>query len=222
MAPTGGLVGLLEKRLHAFSPLGISDAATFVGDFNHPAQNTLLLDSEAEAHNNHGSDPADDALALLDALAFNMIRVRLIEHSLGFSDHAHAVLDGYHPDPSKYNMTANETILIGQPVYVSADNTVNLGNAKTIATANVIGLALTDATANNSVVVLTEGSVSQADWTAIIGVTSLYPGFTYFLKANSGRMSTNPTTNDGEVVVTMGTALTTTKFNIEVNEIAII
>jgi hypothetical protein len=211
---------LLEKRLSTYSPLGISDSATFVGAFNHPAQNTLLLDSEAEAHNNHGSDPADDTLSLSDALAFNMIRPRTIEHSLGFSDHVHAILDGYHPDPSKYDMTANETILIGQPVYVSADNTVNLGDATAITTANVIGLALTDATANDSVTVLTEGSVSQADWTAVIGAATLTPGATYFLNTTAGQMSTTPPTNDGEVVVTMGTALTTTKFDIEVNEIA--
>jgi hypothetical protein len=220
MVSTNGLVGLLEKRLNVYSPLGISDAATFIGDFNHPAQNTLLLDSETEVHNNHGSDPATDSISLSDVLAFNMIRVRASEHSLGFSDHVHATLDGYHPDLGRNDMTANETILIGQPVYVSANNTVNLGDATTIATANVIGLALTGATANDSLAVLTEGSVSQADWTAVVGATLLTPGATYFLNTAAGQMSTIPPTSDGEVVVTMGTALTTTKFDIEVNEIA--
>jgi len=35
-------------------------------------------------------------------------------------------------------------------------------------------------------------------------------------------MSTTPPTGDGEVVVTMGIAVTTTKFDIEVNEVAVL
>jgi hypothetical protein len=155
-----------------------------------------------------------------DVAAFNMAMLRPAESTLSMSVYAHAALDGVHTDSRTNYMTANETMNVGQPVYVTAADTVNLSDASSNLTSNAVGLAATDAGSGESVVVFTDGPIDQADWTAVIGTTLLTPGVQYYLDTTAGQMSTSPPTVNGQVVVRMGTALTTTVFDIEVNEIA--
>jgi len=220
----GQTAGLLEKRMVVNSVMELNDTATLVGDFNHAVQDPMTLDSDAEWHNNHGSDPATHAMSMADDAAHNWDFPRSVEHTLNLVDTVHAVLDGYHPageDLIQHDLTANETMVAGQPVYLSSSNTVNLADATTIATGNVIGLVRIGGTANDTVVVQTDGAVYLADWTATIGTANLTPG-TYFLDTSSGAMTTTPPTNDGNVVTTLGTALNENTFDIEVNEVAIL
>jgi len=234
MLPTGGGsgVGLLEKRLLAVSSLGLDQAVSYLGDWLRYTSDYMLLDQDADLHNNHASDPATHTLSVLDIATFAMDRARSIESVMSLTDYAHASLDGYHPpgtgnetgdpDLSKHDVTANETVLVGQPVYVSGNNTVNLADASSVNTSDAIGLVLAGASANETATILTEGSVNQADWTNVIGATSLSPGSLYFLDTTAGKMSTTAPSVDGQVVVKMGTAITITKFDIEVNKVAIL
>jgi len=234
MVPLGASatgVGTTEKRLNVFSWMGLDDEVISYGDKNKSLWDTMLMSDAAEWHNNHGEDPGISTLNMSDSATLTMEMLRPCESTLNLTDYAHACLCGYHPpgtgnggdvDLSKHEMTANETVLVGQPVYVSGNNTINLADASDSTAARAIGLVLTGATANGTANVLTEGSVNQADWTSVIGSAALTPGATYFLGTTPGTMSTTPPTTDNHVVVTMGTALTTSKFDIEVNEVAIL
>lgn len=234
MLPTGSgsSIGLLEKRLLAVSSLGLDQSVSYLGDWLRYASDYMLLDNDADWHNNHANDPATHTLSVLDVATFAMDRARSIESEMNLTDYAHASLDGYHPpvtgngtgdpDLSKHEVTANETVLVGQPVYVSGNNTVNLADASSVNTADAIGLVLIGATVNETATILTEGSVNQADWTSVIGSASLSPGSLYFLDTTVGKMSVTAPNVDGQVVVKLGTAITTTKFDIEVNKVAIL
>jgi len=225
MLPTGSRGGgssLLEKRVSAASSFGLSDSVSLIGDYNHSIADPMLLDSDAGWHNNHVSDPATHTMNMADAAGFNMERVRSLESVMTLVDSAHAVLDGYHPageDLIQHDLTANETMVTGQPVYLSSSNTVNLADATLFATANAIGLVSVGGSANDTVAVQTDGAVYQDDWTAVIGTANLTPGL-YYLDTTAGLMSTTPPSADGNVVVSLGTALNTKTFDIEVNEVA--
>lgn len=233
MLPTGGSgVGLLEKRVLAVSSLAMVQGVSYLGDWIRPTSDYMLLDQDADLHNNHDNDPATHTLAVLDDATFTMDRSRGIESEMELTDHAHASLDGYHPpgtgnvtgdpDLSKHEVTANETVLVGQPVYVSGNNTINLADATSVNTSDAVGLVLLGATANETATVLTEGSIDQADWTAVTGSASLSPGSIYFLDIAAGKMSTSPPAAAGQVVVKMGTAISITKIDIEVNKVTIL
>jgi hypothetical protein len=235
MIPTNGIgsgAGLLEKRVLATSSLALMGSATQYGDKNKSLWDAMNLLDLADAHNNHGEDPATDTLALSDSATLTMEMLRPVESAMALTDYAHASLDGYHPpgsgngsgdpDLSLHEVTANETVLVGQPVYISGNNTINLANAADLTESKAVGLVQVGATANGTANILTEGSVNQADWTNVIGSTNLTPGAAYFLGTTAGTMSTAPPTTDNHVVVTMGTAVTTTEFDIEVNEVAIL
>jgi len=220
--PISESVGLIEKRLAAHTTLNMSDNVSFVGDFNHQLSDALDLDYDVDGHLNHGNDPAADTLNLSSSVSLVRDLPRGLTSNLGLGDYAHVVLEGFHGPSSEHSLTANETISAGQPVYVSGNNTVNLADASSTSTANAIGFATTSASANEAVIVLTEGSVTLVDWTAITGLAALVPGVHYYLSETAGMMSPNPPTSDEAVVTRLGIALTTTKFDIEVNEVAIL
>jgi len=225
MVPLGRSgVGLLEKRLIAVSSLDMGQDASIVGSvWNREADAFMLLDDEADWHNNHAEDPATDTLSMSAVAGFNMVRPRSLTSDMVMADHVHIVLEGYHAtSTSQHEVTANETINIGQPVYISANSTVNLADADTLNTSHVLGLAITDATANTTVIVLSEGSVTRADWTAIVGTANLVPGAVYYLSTTAGQMTVTPPTGDGDNVVRCGLAVSLTKFDIEINEVAIL
>jgi hypothetical protein len=221
-------VGLLEKRETVVSTLLLEDSLGYIGDWNHTSESLLVLDQDADWHNNHGSDPATHSLSLVSSASQIMEKARGIEDTVNLADFVHASLDGYHTPGTgdtyldRYSVTANEAVSIGQPVYISGNNTVNLADADDLATAHVLGLAETSATANSTVNVLSSGTINQADWTTVIGTQFLTPGEIYYLTGAKGTMSVTPPTGDGDVIVSCGIAITTTKLDIEINEIAVL
>lgn len=222
-------VGLTEKRLSASSWLAASDSATLVAELDREADTEILLDSDAEYHKNNAEDPATETLNLLDAASSSWDFNRGVTHDASLNDFAHVSYFGNQPQGDSYlgrsTVTANEAVVIGQPVYISDNNTVNLADSDSITTAHVIGLAETSAngvTGNNTVNILSEGTINQEDWTDVIATQYLTPGETYYLRGGRGTMSTTPPSGDGDVVVSCGIAITTTKFSIEINEIAVL
>jgi hypothetical protein len=221
---SGGAAGLKEKRLLASSSLTLVHAASQVGDKNKALDDVLLLDHGAEWHNNHGEDPGDSTLSFVDEATFNIEMLRPCESTLAFSQFVHAVLEGYHAPCIDHTLDvlAGETVHAGAPAYIVSNNTANLASATGLVKSRVVGLITQAASASDATIVQTDGSVALADWTSVIGTASLTPGSVYFLATADGQMSTTPPTSDGDVVVTMGVAVTTTKFDIEVNEVAVL
>jgi len=219
----GGLSGLKEKRLIASNGLEFSDAASQIGDRNLDGTDTMLLDDDATLHKNNAEDPGSSAITFADTASQNMERALGINDPASFAQTVHVARDGIADVPeSRYELTANETINVGQPVYVSAADTVNLADADTLNTSHVLGLAVTDATANSNVIVMADGSVERSDWTAIAGTANLVPGAVYYLSTTAGYLTVTPPTGDGDHVVRCGVAVNLTTIDIEINEVAIL
>jgi len=231
LEPYSGGAGLIEKREILVSALALQQTLVHTGDWQHSADSLLLLDGEATSHVNHESDSGDSTLNLSDDALFNMDRLRGLSDTLTLSDFAHVCLCGY-TAPSgggsgdtyldRHTVTANETIVIGQPVYISGNNTTNLADADNIATSHVLGLAETNGTANGTMNVLSDGRITQSDWSSVVGSTSLTPGAQYYLSTSAGQLTTTPLFGISDAVVTCGTAVNTTTLDIEINEIAVL
>lgn len=116
--------------------------------------------------------------------------------------------------------TAAAAILIGQVVYISAANTVNLARANAVATAEAIGFARTAiANAAQGPVQLNGAlTLTTAEWDAVTGgAGGLVAGSVYFLSAaTAGRLTTVPPSANGEFAVELGVALSTTEFFINI------
>jgi hypothetical protein len=139
------------------------------------------------------------------------------------TDHAHAYLlglgggGGGDPDLSQHTVTFDSTMVSGQPVYVSGNNSVDAALADNVTTSEVVGLVLTGASSGNSGVILTEGSITKADWTAVVGSASLTPAATYYLSdTTAGALTVTAPTLRGRYVVRVGKALSTTVMDIEI------
>ena len=224
MVPNLGTAGLKEKRLLAVSSLALTHSVLQIGDRNRVAASGLLLDHTAEWHNNHGEDSGDSTLNFAQEATVVLDMPRACESTLAFSQFVHAILEGYHAPCTDHTLDvlAGETVHAGAPAYIVSNNTANLASATGLVKSRVVGLITQPASANGATIVQTDGSVALADWTLVIGAPSLTPGSVYFLHTADGQMRTTPPTGDGDVVVTMGVAVTTTKFDIEVNEVAVL
>jgi len=104
----------------------------------------------------------------------------------------------------------------GQPVAV-----VSNGVTDASATGNTTpcaGLATTGAAALGTETVVTEGLYTLADWTAIVGSTSLTPGAVYYLSATAAKLSATRPTGSGNVVQAVGRAVSATTLNLDLEE----
>lgn len=113
------------------------------------------------------------------------------------------------------------SLVIGTPVYVSGADSVDKAKADASGTKDVIGLvadvSIATTVAGN---VLTDGplSATTGQWDAVTEETGgLTPGGVYFLDdANLGKMTQTAPTADGKYVSRLGTALSTTEFEISI------
>lgn len=106
----------------------------------------------------------------------------------------------------------------GQVVFVSSSGSVNLANNTSEATAKAIGVvedASIAPTASGSV--LTDGTITVADWTAIAGAPTLTAGSVYFLDGVDGNITTIPPILAGSYVVRIGTAISTTTLEVSIS-----
>lgn len=119
----------------------------------------------------------------------------------------------------------NETgspLVIGTPVYQTAvANEVERADADALATAKVLGLVADVSIADGaSGAVLTDGRISATtgQWDAVTGqVGGLTAGSRYYLSAGTaGQMSTTVPSADGHVVAPLGTAKSTTEFEVSI------
>lgn len=214
-------VGLLEKRLNTFSPLLLTHSAVHKGIWHHEADNVLDTDDEVSSHKNNAEDPGSVTLNLSDGALFSWFFNRSLTSNLSLNDFVHVSLDGYHSpvDLSQYEAIFLSDAIIGQPVYVYGDGYVDLARNDDIVTSQVIGLAYSAVSANQSGLVLTDGSVERSDWTPITGTVNLVPGDVYFLDSNApigGKLTGTAPTTSGTYVVRVGRAFTTKRLDIEI------
>jgi len=112
-------------------------------------------------------------------------------------------------------------IVIGAPVYLFSGGTVKKAKADAAGTANVLGLVATvSIAAAGSGQVWTSGKVTATtgQWDAVTGGSGgLVAGTTYYLDpATAGRLTSTAPTTAGQLVVSVGTAMSTTELLLRV------
>lgn len=112
---------------------------------------------------------------------------------------------------------ADQPIVKGQLLYLKLNSHLDLAQADAIATAAVIGLALSNAATATSVNYATDGYIDQDDWSAVTGSPTLAPGALYFLSATTaGQLTTTAPTLPGQVVIEVGRAVSSKRLAIEI------
>lgn len=153
------------------------------------------------------------------------LSIDLVERLKGYFQIGNFVVSGdpWTPTPPPADSTGDiqeaetdSTVVPGQPLYLKQNGHVDLASAAAIGTARVAGICTKAASTGTSAEYSPDGVVDIADWTAIVGTATLTPGATYFLSTTAGRLSTTAPTESGQVVIAVGTALTTTKLAIEI------
>jgi len=123
-------------------------------------------------------------------------------------------------NPNLLERTFDSATAIGQVVYTSSANNVDLAQADAQPTVRVAGLAAEAVGSGNTGNMLADGvlTLTTIQWDAVTGQTGgLTPGANYFLsEATAGQLTaTAPTTG---FVVRVGHALSDTEFEIEVQQ----
>jgi len=132
------------------------------------------------------------------------------------SDEVIADLDELEAQVGPVSATFTSTAAAGQPVYVSAADTVDLADASAAATAGVVGLVYTAASAGNGGDYITSGRITQDDWTTATGAANLTAGMVYYLSETTGRITSTAPTAVGALVVRVGRALNTTTLEVSI------
>lgn len=105
----------------------------------------------------------------------------------------------------------------GQVLYVKNNGHLGLAQANALGTTTIAGLAVSGSIATTMVTYDPDGVLELSDWTQAIGTPLLMPGRDYYLSPNvHGQMTTIVPETVGQFVVVMGSALSPTRFSIEV------
>ncbi len=116
-----------------------------------------------------------------------------------------------------YDAEADSTIIIGNPLYLTAAGHVITAQANSSVTAQVAGLSITDTSIGETCQFLSEGRIERSDWTSVAGVTNLSAGVFYYLDpAVAGHITSTAPTSAGQYVVRLGRAIDTTTLDIEI------
>lgn len=105
---------------------------------------------------------------------------------------------------------ADDTILIGQPIYVKGNGHIGLADSNSMPQCLVAGVALNDTAIGFSCPWVLSTVITRSDWTAIVGTTNLTTGALYFLSL-TGTMTNISSTITGYSVL-LGKAVTPLKF----------
>ena len=111
-------------------------------------------------------------------------------------------------------------ITIGQAVYVDSTGTVDLSIANADVLANTIGL-VNDASvaAGSPGVIITDGILSSADWSAVTGTALLTAGAKYFLDdATAGMLTDVPPVLAGSYITLVGTAISEIELEVSIRD----
>lgn len=106
------------------------------------------------------------------------------------------------------------TVAAGESVYVKSNAHVALSKADANATKRCRGLAVAGVSPSFAATVRTHGTLELADWTASTGGATLTPNLPYYVStATAGAITSTAPTSSG-YVTRIGTALSTTKMDV--------
>lgn len=106
--------------------------------------------------------------------------------------------------------TAAQAVAVGEVVYISASNTVDLADTSAESTSRIVGMVGQAAAALGTTKVCSDGVVS--------GLSGLTPGARYFQDpATAGALTTTPPTGSGESIVQIGYAKSATEMHLQID-----
>lgn len=113
--------------------------------------------------------------------------------------------------------------LVGQALYLKQSGHIDLASASNNFSSFVVGIAVEDKLAGNSVKYATEGIVEKADWSYVADGPTLQPGAVYYLSPQfPGNLTATAPTVPGQNVCAIGQALSTTQLSIEVQSVILL
>lgn len=112
---------------------------------------------------------------------------------------------------SIFSNTANEDILIGQPLILRSNGHIKLANIET--DPEVIGLSIVNCSAGENCIYISQGRLSLTDWSNITNSITLIPGDCYYLIEKGKLISTVPSSL---VVIEVGRAQNKTTFSVDI------
>ena len=115
-----------------------------------------------------------------------------------------------------FSSQADSDQLIGQPVYVTSAGSTALAKADQSSTSGVVGFTVTSALSGSTSNYVTGGKLILLDWSSVAGSVSLVPGSVYYLDANVAGHITNILPGNGNYLVRVGRAVSTTTLDIEI------
>ena len=96
-----------------------------------------------------------------------------------------------------FSAETDSDVVIGHVLYVKVDSHVDLAYADSPSAYKAIGFATEAKSAGVAVEYRSDGKLTLADWTAIIGTTELAPGVNYYLAEQAGASGTPSYANTG-------------------------
>lgn len=113
--------------------------------------------------------------------------------------------------PNTALITTTVGLTAGTVVGYRGSQTIDVLDAAVGAVPDILGLVLRTVSADVETVVVTSGTakLTVAEWNAVTGGTGLIVGSTYYLGVD-GSLSSTPPSEEGEFVIRVGTAISTT------------
>ena len=119
---------------------------------------------------------------------------------------------------SNPSIQTDDTILKGQPVYIKANGHIGLAKADALLTSKVVGFAVANAAIGFSCE-YQRNLLTLTDWTNVIGTTNLTVNNIYYLSAaTAGIITSTSPTSGGQVVISLGEAISTTSLEINIEQ----
>ena len=162
-----------------------------------------------------------DAMIMTDAGVPVQDKPRSITSTMTLSQAA-GVSGGQHYNPTIYEALGDSPIPAGWALWLKNTGHVDPAQAAVAEPDSmVVGVAIAGGGGITPAPVYyrTYGHVELSDWTGATGSATLTPGKIYYLSAaTAGMITYTAPTGDGNVVVKIGTALTTNVLNLEIGE----
>lgn len=114
-----------------------------------------------------------------------------------------------------FSAVASVNIVTGNPVYVKSNGQLGLSEADIYSTCNVVGLAASN-TNVGFVCPVNVRDLVLPDWTAVIGTQYLTLNQTYFLSTTPGQLTPIAPSTPGQVVLSVGKAVTADTLEISI------
>ena len=141
----------------------------------------------------------------------------MASHLVALNPHPQYVLQSEFTSSTNQSAESDSLCHPGQPLYLKSNGHCDLALATSFRSSNVCGLAISETLPTIAAHYLSDLLIEQADWSNVIGASSLSIGSLYYLSPDSpGKLTTIAPTTPGQFVICVGVATSSQKLSIEI------